>query len=116
SVNFLLLLFSLREFEQRFGLKGVYLKVLLVSNMYPSAANPGYGVFVKNFEDSLVERGVVFDRVVIVGRSRSALVKLFKYLVFFLRVCFLYCFRRYDCVYVHYIAHSLILLVPLVGL
>lgn len=84
--------------------------------MYPSAANPGYGVFVKNFEDSLVERGVVVDRVVIVGRSRSALVKLFKYLVFFLRVCFLYCFRRYDCVYVHYIAHSLIPLVPLVGL
>ena len=33
------------------------MRVLLVSNMYPSKDNPGYGVFVKNFEDSLSSKG-----------------------------------------------------------
>lgn len=84
--------------------------------MYPSVDNPGYGVFVKNFESALVSRGVYVDRAVICGRARGNLAKLIKYLNFGFRVFFLFLFKKYDCIYVHYVAHSLIPLVPLVRL
>lgn len=88
------------------------MRILLVSNMYPSPENPGYGVFVKNFAESLEVQGASLDYAVIRGRGKSRIDKLFKYFVFSCRVFFLALFRRYDCIYVHYIAHSLITLVP----
>lgn len=92
------------------------MKILVVSNMYPSKNNPGYGVFVKNFEDSLLYKDVQVERAVIYGRGNSRLDKLLKYFIFFSRVLFLSTFRRYDCIYVHYVAHSLLPLVPLMKL
>jgi glycosyltransferase involved in cell wall biosynthesis len=92
------------------------MRVLLVSNMYPSKDNPGYGVFVKNFEDSLSSKGGRVVRAVICGRGRGRLDKLLKYVFFSSRVSFLALFGRYDCIYVHYVAHSLLPLLPLLAL
>ena len=92
------------------------MRVLLVSNMYPSKDNPGYGVFVKNFEDSLSSKGGRVVRAVICGRGRGRLDKLLKYVFFSSRVSFLALFGWYDCVYVHYVAHSLLPLLPLLAL
>lgn len=92
------------------------MRVLLVSNMYPSKDNPGYGVFVKNFEDALFSKGVRVVRAVICGRGRGKLNKLLKYVFFSSRVFFLALFGRYDCIYVHYVAHSLLPLIPLLAL
>lgn len=89
------------------------MKILIVSNMYPSVQNPGYGVFVKNFERSLRDLGVNVVRSVIVGRANSKFSKFFAYVSFFLRTSYLVLFGRYDCIYVHYVAHSLLPLVPL---
>lgn len=89
---------------------------LIVSNMYPSEVNPGYGVFVRNFEVSLRAQGVSVCRSVIVGRAGSASKKILDYLIFFIRTFVLVLFRRFDCVYVHYVAHSLLpflLLMPI---
>lgn len=92
------------------------MRVLLVSNMYPSVDNPGYGVFVKNFENSLSSKGALIDRAVIYGRGLGKFDKLIKYIFFGFRLSFLALFRRYDCVYVHYVAHSLLPLIPFLAL
>jgi glycosyltransferase involved in cell wall biosynthesis len=89
------------------------MKILLVSNMYPSPSNPGYGVFVRNFESAMRAHGVCFDLAVINGKGVGRLDKLIRYVGFFLNVAYKVVFRKYDCVYVHYIAHSMIPLVPL---
>lgn len=91
------------------------MRILLVSNMYPSSDNPGYGVFVRNFEISLSAKGVKVERAVICGRGRGKFGKLIKYIFFSFRVLFFATFRRYDCIYVHYVAHSLLPLIPLLA-
>jgi glycosyltransferase involved in cell wall biosynthesis len=92
------------------------MKVLVVSNMYPSNDNPGYGVFVKNFENSLSFEGVRIDRAVICGRGRHKLDKAWKYFVFGCKTVWKGLFNSYDCVYVHYIAHSMLPLILLLKL
>lgn len=92
------------------------MRVLLVSNMYPSSGNPGYGVFVKNFENSLSCSGVRFDRVAISGRGKNKLNKLLKYVIFGCSAVWKGFFSHYDFVYVHYIAHSMLPIVFLLRL
>ena len=89
------------------------MKMLLVSNMYPSKLSPGSGVFVKNFKDSLSSRGVDIDSAVIEGRKGAWIGKLFEYFRFVLRIYFYIFSRRYDVVYVHYVTHSLFPLLPI---
>ena len=92
------------------------MKVLVVSNMFPSEENPGYGVFVENFGSSLCVQGVCVDYAVISGRGRHKLDKLLRYFVFGCKAVWKGLFNRYDCVYVHYIAHSMLPLVLLLKL
>lgn len=54
------------------------MKILLISNMYPSKEHPVFGIFVKNFESGIVENGGVVYRSVIEGRSKNAIEKIFK--------------------------------------
>lgn len=84
------------------------MKALLISNMYPSSEHPGYGVFVKNFADSMRQKGIDFDIVVISGKGKSALEKIKKYLIFIALSVYKLAFKKYDIIYVHYIAHSAI--------
>ncbi len=48
-------------------------RILLVSQMYPSDAAPDFGVFVQGLERALVERGHVLERVVVDRRGGSKL-------------------------------------------
>lgn len=84
--------------------------------MYPSKRNPGYGVFVKNFETSMRLQDFQFDRAVIRGRASSKIEKLLNYSSFFLRTLYKLIFRKYDLVYIHYVAHSALPLLPIIWL
>jgi glycosyltransferase involved in cell wall biosynthesis len=82
-------------------------KILLVSNMYPSGTHPSYGVFVKNFEDSIQNKGIsIVAKAVIKGRGKNLPAKILKYMAFFKDVLYLGLSEKYDIVYVHYINHT----------
>ncbi|MBE0515703.1 glycosyltransferase family 4 protein [Sulfurimonas sp.] len=84
------------------------MKILLISNMYPSKDYPFYGIFVKNFENQLIAEGFEFEKAVIKGRGRTKLEKLKKYFQFFADVFKALREDKYDLIYVHYAEHSLI--------
>lgn len=83
------------------------MKILLISNMYPSNKDIFYGIFVKNFENSLLDDGVLVDRVSIDGRGKNKVEKIYKYVVFFKNSYLKLLKKDYDLVYVHYGAHPL---------
>ncbi|OGM01170.1 MAG: hypothetical protein A2008_07395 [Candidatus Wallbacteria bacterium GWC2_49_35] len=80
-------------------------KVLIVSSLYPTAANPGYGIFVKNCEDGLAENGFVTDHAVIGGSPSGWLHKLFLYAFFYARALYKGLFNDYDILYGHFVSH-----------
>lgn len=81
------------------------MKLLVVSNMYPSASAPSYGVFVKNFCDQLETLSIDY-RLAVMHKGNSKLKKLFGYVVFYLKSFFCSLFGSYDAVYIHYASHS----------
>ena len=84
------------------------MKILLISNMYPSQNHPTYGIFVKNFENQLKKEGFEFDKAVIYGRGKNKLEKIVKYSKFFVEVFQKVTKGNYDLIYVHYVNHSLL--------
>ena len=81
------------------------MRILVISNMYPDANHPGYGVFVKNFCTQLDELGVDYSLAVMKkadGKAGKALGYLKFYITSFLK-CLL---GSWDLVYVHYASHS----------
>lgn len=83
------------------------MKILLISNMYPSSESPFYGIFVKNFENQLKDDFNI-SKVVLKGRGKSKLEKIKKYFIFFKNVIKYIKENDYDLIYVHYIGHSLL--------
>lgn len=81
------------------------MKILVVSNMYPSEAYPSYGVFVRNFCRGLEQSGIGYD-LAVMRRGSNKLQKLLGYLSFYAGSFFKSLFGRYDLVYVHYASHS----------
>jgi len=77
-------------------------RILLLTNMYPSAERPEYGIFVKRLGDALEARGHVLDRAVLTasapGRVRTPL----KYAEL-LRRALAEHDRRPDVIYAHYL-------------
>lgn len=59
-------------------------KVLLLSNMYPSADDPSYGTFVKITSDLLSEGGMDVQTIALCGRS-GKLKTLLKYVLFWIK-------------------------------
>ena len=55
------------------------MKILLISNMYPSEKDKTYGTFVKMFKESIEHNtnDIVFDCCFIRGRSNSFIVKVY---------------------------------------
>lgn len=77
--------------------------------MYPSERDRYYGIFVRNIENSLAERGASFPaKALIRGRSQSTAGKLLAYLKFYFEICWLGLTCRYDYVYVHFITHAVL--------
>lgn len=86
------------------------MKVITISNMYPSESDPVYGTFVKNFVDELKSRnpGAVNDIAVIAGKRKGKLAKAKAYVSFYSSVIWKLLRRRYDVVYVHTITFPII--------
>ena len=80
-------------------------KILLVSNMYPSNKSKHYGIFVKNVEEILRDNDFEVDKVVMTKQTEKIL-KLFSYIMFYLKTIFKGIFNNYDYIYVHFISHS----------
>lgn len=80
-------------------------KILLISNMYPSKKFPHYGVFVRNSEEILLKEGYEVKRAVI-AKSNSKIVKLIRYIMFYLKIILKILFVKYDAIYAHYASHT----------
>jgi glycosyltransferase involved in cell wall biosynthesis len=84
------------------------MRVLVISNLYPSRKHPSFGVFVRNFQQDLERNGVTVLLCTIKGKSGRGVLKLLNYTWLYVRVLFSVFFRSYDIVYVHYAAHPLL--------
>jgi len=80
-------------------------RILLVSNMYPSKKHPNYGTFVKNSKISLQSIGFVVDAVY-VTKSNQYLEKLFKYLIYYVKIMIKVLSVDYAFIYIHYASHN----------
>jgi glycosyltransferase involved in cell wall biosynthesis len=85
----------------------INMKILLVSNMYPSSDAPNFGVFVKNTEHILKDSGFDIDRIVM-HKTHNKVLKLFKYIIYYLHIIIKSLYRKYDLIYVHYVSHNAI--------
>ncbi|OQQ01859.1 hypothetical protein BK412_15975 [Vibrio campbellii] len=78
------------------------MRILLVTNMYPTDDKPYFGVFVKRIEKELAENGnsvySVFPR--LMGGNKTL-----SYLFFYLNTFKEIMFGKYETVYVHYLSH-----------
>lgn len=81
------------------------MKVLVVSNMYPSETHPEYGTFVKNFCNQLEQIGIEYS-LSVMHKSNSKIKKISTYLKFYLKTFFKCLFEKYDIIYVHYPSYS----------
>ncbi|WP_395549344.1 MULTISPECIES: PssE/Cps14G family polysaccharide biosynthesis glycosyltransferase [unclassified Lacrimispora] len=81
------------------------MKVLVVSNMYPSKKYPSAGIFVKRFCDELDKINVSFE-LSVMRWNKGKIKKLLGYIVFFGSTFKKIIFNNYDIVYIHYASHS----------
>ena len=81
------------------------MKILVVSNMYPSDKYPSYGTFVKTFCNQLSSLGIKYD-ISVMKKANSKPHKLINYFKFYSGTFFKCLFNNYDVVYVHYVSHS----------
>lgn len=86
------------------------MKILVLSNMYPSSNNPTFGVFVKNFYEYLRDNNGRRNTYLSVmkGQSKSGLIKLFDYVSYYIKTILLLLFRNYDLVYVHTVTYPVL--------
>jgi glycosyltransferase involved in cell wall biosynthesis len=85
------------------------MKILVVSNMYPSNKDKVYGSFVKSFVDgisSLSDGTLNLDFALIHGRSYHFYEKVYKYFIFYSLLLFKLLTKKYDVIYVHQITHA----------
>lgn len=82
------------------------MKLLLVSNMYPSKKYPHYGVFVENTEKVLRRMpGITIGKAVLAKHDGKA-AKLWGYLTFYAKTVLMGVFGGYDVLYCHFISHA----------
>ncbi|MCM1139835.1 MAG: glycosyltransferase family 4 protein [Muribaculum sp.] len=86
------------------------MKILVVSNMYPSTHDKVYGVFVKGFVDGLksMGKGNEIELTAIRGRRSTICGKIWAYIRFYLDLTYRLLFKNYDIVYVHTITFTIL--------
>lgn len=84
------------------------MKILLISNMYPSAKDKTYGTFVKMFKEGIMRNAddLIFDSCLIRGRSNNLMTKVYKYFIFYFSIIYKVLFTEYDLIYNHQITHA----------
>lgn len=83
----------------------IKMKILLISNMYPSKDFPSYGVFVKNTEQILLDNGFSVDKAIMTKRT-GKFGKLVGYASHYLKIIASGLTKKYDYLYVHYASHN----------
>lgn len=81
------------------------MRILVVTNMYPSRKYPHYGVFVRNTADILKQSGHDVT-ICSMGKSENKITKLFAYMKLYVKSIGLGAFGKYDVVYAHFISHT----------
>lgn len=81
-------------------------KILLISNMYPSSDNPEFGIFVANIVSDLESNGYQIEKCVRTRKGNNKIEKTLSYLFFYLKVLYRLIFHRYDYAYCHYVSHT----------
>ncbi|WP_111672131.1 glycosyltransferase family 4 protein [Algoriphagus litoralis] len=84
------------------------IRIYLISNMYPTEAFPSFGVFVKNFAESIQDDQFRISSRTLIKGKKSKLSLVWSYLRFSIDVFFKANFSSYDIIYVHYVQHSLV--------
>ena len=84
------------------------MKVLVISNLYPSKKAPYHGSFVKEFVKQIKSDNRVnqVDCALLRGWHSGVMVKLWLYVKFYLAILYRLVFFNYDLVYIHLITHS----------
>jgi len=90
------------------------IRFLLISNMYPGRHHLFFGIFVRNTEKGLVENGIEVDRIVISDKSRKIFEKIWKYLIFYLKILTAQ-FNHYDVMQSSYPSHTYLPFFPEIG-
>lgn len=80
------------------------MKILMISNMYPSKSYPNYGSFVANVEKTLKKKFEV--ETIYITKTNNLIMKIIKYIIFYVKVIILSCYRKYDLIYAHYASHT----------
>ena len=81
-------------------------RILIVSNMYPSNKYPYYGSFVRNTYKYLSNSYNV--DIVYLTKSNNKILKLLKYLLFYIKAFIKSTYGNYNYIYVHFYTHSII--------
>lgn len=85
------------------------MKIFLVSNLYPSKGFPNFGTFVAGFADAIQKRGgEIVYKAVIDKKHTNKVALLFAYIRLYINVLIGGLLKKYDIIYVHYIAHTAI--------
>lgn len=85
------------------------MKLLIISNMYPSLKDPVYGTFVQSFAEQIIKyNGEKKTKLIVIkGRDGNKFVKLWKYIKFYTNVLFSLIIYRYGLIYVHTITYPI---------
>jgi glycosyltransferase involved in cell wall biosynthesis len=83
------------------------IKILLISNMYPSKKSPSFGGFVRDIWSQFPDAKFKKTRVVISRQGGTILRKFFSYAYFGLFSLLRLLFTKQDYIYCHYVSHSL---------
>lgn len=97
----------LTKYQKEICLEICDMKILIVSNMYPSKKDTSFGTFIKVFEHQLqiLYPTISIKTIAIRGRSKSKIKKVFKYAHFYLGLLGNLLLRQYDIIYVHTITY-----------
>lgn len=84
------------------------MRLLVISNMYPSETDKVYGTFVRNFVEDARRRnaGGTTELVAIRGKRKGAAAKAAAYAAFYAKTLYKLLFKSYDIVYVHTITFT----------
>ena len=79
------------------------MKILLVSNMYPSNTYPSYGVFIKNIKELLEKQDInIVAQSSIYGRTENKFKKIINYKSLYFSFVYNFIFKKFDVAYIHF--------------
>jgi glycosyltransferase involved in cell wall biosynthesis len=82
------------------------MRILVVSNMFPSKNYPYYGTFVKNFCKQVSEIEGTEISISVLSKQNGKFKKLYHYLKFYFNTFFKILKNNFDFVYIHYVSYS----------